>query len=315
MKPLITVVTPSYNNATTIYSTINSVLSQSYPFIQFIISDDHSADFCRSEIEDYIIHNNRGNIVELLVLQTDKNGGISRNLNFALSHAKGQYLFNLAADDAFYCDTIIEEWVNKFEESGAQVITALRAVCDKDLENVLYVAPSAKEIDIIKSSTPSELFEAMSGHNMIFGCCTARTKQSYELINGYDEQYPLIEDYPANMKLLRNNVPILFWDRIVINYRVGGISSSERINNAYLDMSDKIFNNEILPYSNNKKRAQKEYKIWRNNTIWLRDKQLIINRHKNSDSKLNKTIYLFATGAKHPLTAFRKLIGRSKNGH
>lgn len=315
MNPLITVVTPSYNNAATIFNTIDSVLSQSYPSIQYIISDDHSANFCRNEIENYITDNNRGNVVEFLVLQTDKNGGISRNLNYALSHAKGQYIFNLAADDTFYDDRIIEEWVQEFEKSGAQVITALRAVCDKDLENILYIAPSAKEIDIIKNSTPSELFEAMSGHNMIFGCCTARTRQSYELIDGYDEQYPQIEDYPSNMRLLRKNIPILFWNRIVINYRIGGISSSERINNAYLEMSDKIFNNEILPYSNNKKRAKKQYKLWRNNTIWLMDKQLIIGRHKNNNTKLNKTVSLLATGAKHPITAFRKLIERSKNGH
>ena len=155
----------------------------------------------------------------------------------------------------------------------------------------------------------------MSGHNIVFGCCTAHTKQSYELINGYDEKYSLIEDYPANMRLLRANIPILFWDRIVINHRIGGISSSGRINDAYLKMSDEIFENEIFPYSDNKKRARREYKLWRADTIWLRDKQLIIGRSKNSKTSQNKFKYLLATGVKHPLTAIRKLIKRSKNGH
>ncbi|MDE6302433.1 MAG: glycosyltransferase, partial [Clostridia bacterium] len=308
MKPLITVITPSYNNAATIFQTIDSVLSQDYPFIQYIISDDHSENFRREDIENYIHRNNRGNIVEVLVQQTPKNLGISGNLNSAFSHAKGQYIFNVAADDTFYCDTILTEWVQEFEKSGAQVITALRAVCDEHLEKVLYIAPSAKEINIIKNSTPSQLFEAMSGRNMVFGCCTARTKQSYELINGYDEKYPFIEDYPANMKLLRANIPILFWNRIVINYRIGGISSSGRINDAYLKMSEEIFDNEILPYSKNKKRAKREYKLWRADTVWLRDKQLIIGRSKNSNANQNKLKYLLATGAKHPLTAIRKLI-------
>jgi len=315
MKPLITIVTPSYNNATTIYKTIDSVLTQSYPFIQYIISDDHSSNFCCCEIENYIKSNNRGNIVEVLVQQTEKNLGVSGNLNSALVHAKGQYLFNIAADDTFYCDTIIDEWVQQFEISGAHVITALRAVCDNQLENILYIAPSAEEINIIKNSTPNELFEAMSGHNMIFGCCTARTKQSYEFINGYDENYPLIEDYPANMKLLRADIPILFWDRIVINYRIGGISSAERINKTYLKMSDKIFLNEVLPFTKNKNQAKIKYRLWRDETIWIKDKQLYINRHKNINSKLNRSAYLLTLSIKHPIIAIRKLIRRSKNGH
>ena len=47
--PLITVLTLSYNS-TYIYESIQSVLEQSYPHIEYIIVDDGSGAFCQDEI-------------------------------------------------------------------------------------------------------------------------------------------------------------------------------------------------------------------------------------------------------------------------
>ena len=55
MEPLITVVTPSYHNASTIYDTIDSVLNQSYKKIQYIVTDDCTPDFDKEEIKNYIL--------------------------------------------------------------------------------------------------------------------------------------------------------------------------------------------------------------------------------------------------------------------
>ena len=44
MKPKFSILTVSYNNANTISDTINSVLSQTYPEIEYIIIDNSSTD-------------------------------------------------------------------------------------------------------------------------------------------------------------------------------------------------------------------------------------------------------------------------------
>jgi len=304
MTPLITVITLSYNNDSTILRAIDSVLCQSYPKIQYIVSDDCSESFDSKSIHDYIQKNNKGNIVELLVLKNTVNKGISKNLNTAISYANGQYLFNVAADDEFYDDRVLEEWTRQFQTTGAEVITALRAVYDENLEKYLFTLPNKKECGLIKNSAPKELFEHMTGKNLIFVCCTARTKRSYALFGGYDEKYSLIEDYPSNMKLLRSDVRIGFWDRIVIKYRSGGISSPEHISDSYLKISEDIFNNEILPYTSNQKKARANFRHWRNECIWSRDGNKYMHKHKNRPGRFR---YLTAMFFKHPLISFQLL--------
>ena len=294
----------------TIFQAIDSVLSQTYPQIQYIITDDHSEDFRFDDITSYIQKNNQGNIVDFKIVQTNENSGISNNLNYGLSFAEGKYLFNLAADDAFYDVDVLDEWVQKFESTNAQIITAERAVYDADLMTKLYEAPTDEEKAIIKSSTPSELFEAMAGYNIVFGCCTARTKSNYDLLGGYDKQYRNIEDYPANMKALRNGINILFWDRTVIKYRTGGISSSGGLCTQYLQESDSIFQNEILPYTANKANAKRRYKTWKYNAIYLADKIKLANKlHANKSLPAKLFIYV-VLAFRHPIITVNKAINK-----
>lgn len=308
MKPLVTVVTPSYNNSTTIFETIDSVLAQSYPQIQYIISDDRSDGFDCEEIRQYLLSHNSGNIVDFEIVQTERNGGVAVNLNHAISYAKGKYIFNLAADDVFYDSEVISEWTQKFEESGAQIITACRAVYDKDMSRLLCTAPTDKEKSVIAESNNQELFDAMSGYNMIFGCCTARTKDNYDTLGGFDERYPAIEDYPYNMKALRMGVKILFWNRCVVKYRSGGISSVGGLSEEYLEMSAKIFDNEILPYATDKKLAKKKFAEWTGEARLSAEKIRYAKKLNKDKSIFNKIAFWTVIILKHPIRYFRRIF-------
>lgn len=308
MNPLVTVVTPSYNNSKTIFGAIDSVLMQSYPNIQYIVCDDASSDFDGEAIIEYIRANNTGNIVDLIVTRNDSNLGITKNLNRALSKANGKYLFNVAADDQFFDESVLTQWVERFESTNADVITAKRAVYDENLETHLYDAPTSAEIIAIENSTPQELFEKMRGYNLIFGCCTARTKMSFELMGGYDERYTLVEDYPSNLKLSRTGIPIIFWDRIVIKYRSGGISSQGGLSEKYLQTSDSIFKNEVLPYCQNPSAAKSDYKAWKNEAIWLREKKTFESAHNEKSTVCKRLKYICFMAIKHPVISIKRFI-------
>lgn len=308
MNPLVTVVTPSYNNSKTIFGAIDSVLMQSYPNIQYIVCDDASSDFDGEAIIEYIRTNNTGNIVDLIVTRNDSNLGITKNLNRALSKANGKYLFNVAADDEFFDESVLTQWVEQFESTNADVITAKRAVYDENLETHLYDAPTPAEIIAIENSTPQELFEKMRGFNLIFGCCTARTKTSFELMGGYNERYPLVEDYPSNLKLSRMGIPITFWDRIVIKYRSGGISSQGGLSEKYLQISDSIFKNEVLPYCQNPSAAKSDYKAWKNEAIWLREKKAFESAHNKKNTACKRLKHICFMAIKHPVISIKRFI-------
>lgn len=308
MNPLVTVVTPSYNNSKTIFGAIDSVLMQSYPNIQYIVCDDASNDFDGEEIIKYIRKKNTGNIVDLIVTRNDSNLGITKNLNHALSKANGKYLFNVAADDEFFDESVLSQWVERFESTNADVITAKRAVYDENLTTRLYDAPTSKEIAAIENSTSQELFEKMRGYNLVFGCCTARTKTSFELMGGYDEKYPLIEDYPSNLKLLRLGIRIEFWDSVVVKYRSGGISSQGGLSEKYLQISDSIFKNEVLPYCHNPSEAKADYKAWKNEAIWLREKKAFESTHSGKNTASKRLKYICFMASKHPVISIKRFI-------
>lgn len=112
-------------------------------------------------------------------------------------------------------------------------------------------------------------------------------------MGGYNERYPLVEDYPSNLKLSRMGIPITFWDRIVIKYRSGGISSQGGLSEKYLQISDSIFKNEVLPYCQNPSAAKSDYKAWKNEAIWLREKKRL-NPRITKKAPLANVLNIFA---------------------
>ncbi len=304
----VTVLSTSYRSANTIFLAIDSVLSQTYSKIQYVIVDDGSGDFDKEALIDYIKRNNKGNIYEVIVLANEQNEGTVKALNAGISRATGEIIFNLASDDCFADETVIEDWVNEFVSSGADVVTAKRAVYDQEMQQLIRIEPNDAETELIKKCSPCELFEAMSGYNIIFGCCTARRKSSYEHFGLYDEKYRLIEDYPSIMKLLRLGEKIAFLDRVVIKYRTGGVSSVEGINIGYLKESDAIFTNEVLPYVKNSAKAKKAYAAWRSEVLRLMRYRYVKNALQANPRKLLAGVFVcLAYCARYPVRTLSRI--------
>lgn len=177
--------------------------------------------------------------------------GTVYSLNRAIKASSGKYIFNLGGDDRFCDNNVIAEWVSFFIRTGALVSTAKMAVYQHD--EYLWEQPSEKQIEEIKSFTPEQLFNSMAVCNFIFGCCTARSRVCIEKYGLFDEQYIYIEDHSMNLRLLRNGVKFFFFDRVVVDYSIGGISSPAVHNKRFEKDVNAIFKNEALPYVTSKK--------------------------------------------------------------
>lgn len=89
---LVTVVTPSYNHGRFIRSTIESVLSQDYPGIEYIIMDGGSTDETASVVKDY---------ASRLTFISERDRGQSHAINKGFRMGRGEIVSWLNSDDYY----------------------------------------------------------------------------------------------------------------------------------------------------------------------------------------------------------------------
>lgn len=307
--PLVTIITPTYKGSETLFGAISSILIQTYTSIEYILIDDGTKGFNKELVENFIEKNKRDNLVKYCVLVNKRNIGTVKTFNNALKISSGEYVFNLADDDEFYDENVLFDWVNEFIKTGESIITGNRIVYDNSLLNVITKEPNDLDKEFIKNSSPEDLFEKMAGYNMVFGCSTARKKSLLDSVDGFDERYRIIEDYPSNLRFLRMGIRIHYFDRDVVKYRLGGISFSERVDNRYFRESDKIFKNEIAPYVKDKASAKEKYKDWSNKIRYLnRKKELETLFSKYPNNKMARFFIYLGYSFRHPLHVLKKYI-------
>ncbi len=97
----ISIITINYNNADGLNATINSVLSQTYKNIEYIIIDGGSED----ESKNIILKNEEG--IAYWVSENDR--GIYHAMNKGIEIASGEYLLFLNSGDILDNDNVIEK--------------------------------------------------------------------------------------------------------------------------------------------------------------------------------------------------------------
>lgn len=117
--PLVTIVTPTYNQADYLRDTIESVLAQTYPNVEYIVIDDGSTDGTKEILDAY---RNKCTIIQQV------NRGQSSALNRAWSSAKGVILGYISSDDWLKPDCIM-----RAVEVMLKDATVVGVYCDFDL--------------------------------------------------------------------------------------------------------------------------------------------------------------------------------------
>lgn len=149
MKPLVSIIIPTYNRAHLIGETLDSVIAQTYTNWECIVVDDGSTDNTKEVLAEYCkkdarfqFHNRPAN--------RQKGGNAARNYGFEVS--KGEYINWLDSDDLLTA--------NKLEVQVNALIKSKRKVCvsngqfflkkPKDIPKVLW-SHKLVEKDIIDS--------------------------------------------------------------------------------------------------------------------------------------------------------------------
>lgn len=132
--PLVSIPIITYNHENFIANAIESVLSQDYPNIEIIISDDSSTDNTVSIIQNYV--HKYPHKIKLLTSQ--KNMGATQNWYKAISVCSGKYIAGLAGDDYFLPKKISKQVSAMETDSDISICYTDASVFHVPTQKVLY---------------------------------------------------------------------------------------------------------------------------------------------------------------------------------
>lgn len=218
----VSIITISYNSAETIEDTIQSVASQTYPNIEYIVIDGNSKDGTQDIVKKY------ENDIACFISEADK--GIYDAMNKGVKNATGDIIGILNSDDFYNDDQVITDVVQRFEDSQCEGLYA-------DLVYVHRDNPD-KVIRYWNSGEYSEgmfLKGWMPPHPTFFVL-----KEKYDELGSYNTELRSAADYELMLRFIhKNKIELSYLNRVTTKMRVGGQSNVSLSNRIKANREDK----------------------------------------------------------------------------
>ena len=126
----VSIITITYNSESTLIDTIDSVLSQTYKDIEYIIVDGGSTDSTLS-----IVHSYKDKIAKFV---SEKDNGLYDALNKGIAMASGDVVGIIHSDDFYTSHHTIENVVHAFKAEHADAVYADLFYVDKHDTNKIH---------------------------------------------------------------------------------------------------------------------------------------------------------------------------------
>ena len=254
-KPLISVLVACYNNQKYIYECLLSIFSQTYPNIEVLIGDDCSESFDGQTLINWINKNRTPNISRVVVNRNSKNLGTVANIEELQARSTGEFLFNIAADDALFNEHVLEQMYTKAEKFGdaAKIVVAETEMWDHKLRKCIGHFITPENAAFIEKGTARDLFAACA-EKIILPASFLYRRSILDKVGKLSDQYRLVEDWPTHLRLLaQGSNPCYFGEFPSIKHRDGGIShgnslQSKRAFLIYYSDILKLYDNEVVPH-------------------------------------------------------------------
>lgn len=205
----ISIITVCYNSVETIRDTIESVLSQQYPDIEYIIVDGASKDGTLELISEY-----EGRISKV-ISESDK--GIYDAMNKGVQAATGDFVGILNSDDVFAGSDVIQNLVAHLKNNPS---------ADAVYADLVFV--QRKEMDVVTrrySSSGFSPWKVRFGFMIPHPTFYAR-RELFEKYGNYKLGYRVSADFELMARFMSKGVKMVRHSAVMVKMREGGISTT-----------------------------------------------------------------------------------------
>ncbi len=199
--PLISVITVVFNGEKYLEQTIQSVINQTYPNVEYIIIDGGSTDGTLDIIRKY------EHAIDYWVSEKDR--GIYDAMNKGVRLSSGEWIGILGSDD-FYEPNSLNDFMINSKDVDAMIVYGNSKVFKNN--KLLYVRETNANIQKIKKDF------------IFFHPDSLVNRKVYKEIGLYDYTFKIAGDYDFFLRVYSKKFEFKKINSIVLNYRIGGAS-------------------------------------------------------------------------------------------
>jgi glycosyltransferase involved in cell wall biosynthesis len=212
------IITVSYNSIKTIADTIDSVLAQSYPHIEYIIIDGASTDGTKELIQSF------GN--KISVFRSEPDRGIYDAINKGIRLASGDIAGILNSDDFFYDNNVISKVAEAFIDNNIDAVYGDSQFVDPANTSRIVRYYSSRGFNPGKFK-----FGYMPSHPSFYA-----RRELFEKLGYYKIDYKIAADFELLLRfLLINKIRYKYIEMPFLNMRTGGVSNRSIFSNFILN--------------------------------------------------------------------------------
>jgi glycosyltransferase involved in cell wall biosynthesis len=223
---LFSIITVTYNAARWLERTIQSVISQSFPNIEYIIIDGNSTDGTLDIIKKY-----QSSITHWL---SEPDKGLYDAMNKGLKLASGDYVWFINAGDRLYTENTVQEIVNKIK-AGTSEFGEIAGQARHDrlliLPDIIYgeteiVDTEGKQLAMRRLKAPEKL--SWKSFRMGMLVCHQSFIVKRKIAESYDLHYRFTSDYDWCIRCLKKADTVFNTHLILSQFLEAGLSAANR---------------------------------------------------------------------------------------
>lgn len=220
----VSVITISYNNASGLKATIDSVLAQDYSDYEYIVVDGGSSDGSKDIIESY------SDCITYWVSEPD--GGVYNAMNKGIKVATGDYLHFLNSGDIYASNTVLSAI---FKDTYQEPLIRGIQICNYGDRTERWTNLGNRPVTLYDMFVNTMLHQA-----------TFIKHEMFDKYGFYDEDLKIVSDWKFFFKAILGGENTIFVNVEVVIFEMFGLSTNKKYAETHYGERSQVLN-ELMP--------------------------------------------------------------------